>query len=520
MSLERRTPDLPGNSAARETTPLRRRAAAAITAAMVMILAFAACEPTVRATEAAVATASSKGVFSFVSVVDRYDGAVLARTSNADTQVASESIMKLFLAAYYLKSYGGYNATPQRIRDQLAFIIQYSDNATTSALFTSSAIPTVAAWYGLPNTTNAHGNPGYWGAARITAADMARFLYEAGRDPQVGPWLLPTMAGTAAHGSGPDRNWNQAYGLNALQGEHGSKQGWGCDSYWTQPSCAIHSVGFTDKYYVAILQLSYAMPGAMPASATATARRIQASYNDPREGDFITDTGTGAVYRIAGGAPLYVSSWSAYGGPRPTRPMSSAQVNALRQYPVEGTFIRDVTRRAVYRIAGGAPVYVSSWEPFGGRRPTVEIDPAAIDRAGTGGFFNRLRPTPAEGTFIRDATTRAVYRIAGGAPLYVTSWEPFGGRQQTTEVDGASIERAGTAWPYLAMNYYPAPGTLVQAQPAGTIYRVGPDGLPQPVAPAEVPTSASVVAINQQTLERAGSGGWYDHLRPLPAAGT
>lgn len=468
MSLDRRTPALPGNSDARETTPLRRRAAAAITAAMVMILAFAACESTVRATEAAVATASSKGVFSFVSVVDRYDGAVLARTPNADTQVASESIMKLFLAAYYLKSYGGYNATPQRIRDQLAFIIQYSDDATTSALFTNSAIPTVAAWYGLPNTTNAHGNPGYWGAARITAADMTRFLYAAGRDPQVGPWLLPTMAGTAAHGSGPDRNWNQAYGLNALQGEHGSKQGWGCDSYWTKPSCAIHSVGFTDKYFVAILQLSYAMPGAMPASATATARRIQASYNDPREGDFITDTGTGAVYRIA----------------------------------------------------GGAPVYVSSWEPFGGRRPTVEIDPAAIDRAGTGGFFNRLRPTPAEGTFIRDATTRAVYRIAGGAPLYVTSWEPFGGRQQTTEVDGASIERAGTAWPYLAMNYYPAPGTLVQAQPAGTIYRVGPDGLPQPLAPAEVPTSASVVAINQQTLERAGSGGWYDHLRPLPAVGT
>ena len=54
------------------------------------------------AVAAAAAAAAGQSVTSFISVVDRRSGVVLARTGNADAQVASESIMKLFLAAYYL----------------------------------------------------------------------------------------------------------------------------------------------------------------------------------------------------------------------------------------------------------------------------------------------------------------------------------------------------------------------------------------------------------------------------------
>ncbi len=106
--------------------------------------------------------------------------------------------MKLFLAAYYILLYGGYTATPASVLSRLSYMLRYSDDDTASSLFTSSAIPTVAARYGLSATTNATDRPGHWGAARITAHDMTQFLYRASRDAEVGPWLIPVMAQTEA----------------------------------------------------------------------------------------------------------------------------------------------------------------------------------------------------------------------------------------------------------------------------------------------------------------------------------
>lgn len=396
----------------------RTRALAAMLA--VTALGVAACEPPQSAVDGSADSASRQGVVSYLAVVDRASGNVVAQTRNSHTQVASESIMKLFIAAYYLKSYGGYDKTPQSIRNRLAFMIQYSDNATASALFTASAIPSVAAGYGLAETTNAWGNPGYWGAARITAFDMAKFMQRASTDPQVGPWLLPIMAGTARTGSGEDANWNQYYGLNALSGEHGSKQGWGCDSYWTTLKCAIHSVGYTDRYFVAVLQLGPNLPGTMPATATATAQRVQGSVRPIADGDFVADPRDGAVYRIAGGAPIYVSTWAAFPGTQQLWTLRPGDFDALPQYPRDGTFIRDTSTGAVFRIAGGAPLYVSSWAPFGGPQPYMDVDGVAIRRAGDSKAFSHLAARPAEGTYLRDAKDSAVYQVVGGAPLYVT----------------------------------------------------------------------------------------------------
>ena len=245
--------------------------------ALVVPVTSAAAEPPADAVGAAVAAAGGRGVTSFVSVVDRRSGQVVAQTPNAGAQVASESIMKLMLAGYYLTLYGGADATPQSVKDRLSYMLRFSDDDTASSLFTASAIPTMAARYGLAATTNATDRVGHWGAARITARDMTTFLSRAAADPQVGPWLLATMAQTAPTGSGADAGFNQAFGLNALSGEHGSKQGWGCDSFFTTPSCAVHSVGYTDRYFVAVLQLASAYPDPMRSTATDTARRIQAS---------------------------------------------------------------------------------------------------------------------------------------------------------------------------------------------------------------------------------------------------
>ena len=78
------------------------------------------------------------------------------------------------------------------------------------------------------------------------------------------------------------------------------------------------------------------------------------------DGSFVRASDTGNVYRIAGGAPLYVNSWDPFGGPKPTIPMTQAQINALPQYPADGSFISDLSDGRVYKVAGGSPEYVSA----------------------------------------------------------------------------------------------------------------------------------------------------------------
>ncbi|MDX6301815.1 MAG: hypothetical protein QOF53_3029, partial [Nocardioidaceae bacterium] len=280
------------------------------------------------------AQAAANGINDYLSVIDRSTGAALAQTGGG-TQVASESIMKLMLASYYLVLAGGYRHQSAQVLSSLSYMIRYSDDATANAFFSSAAIPTIAARYGLRSTINATDRVGHWGAARITAADMTTFLFRASRDPQVGPWLLPVMAQVAPVGSD---GFNQAFGMNSLSGTHGSKQGWGGDQFWSGPRNVINSVGYTDRYFVAILQNSSSYPDPARSTSTYAARTIAASRRAvaaPKapvvhNGDFIRRSGDNAVYRVAGGAPIYVHSWAPFHGPQPVKVISVAQFAALR----------------------------------------------------------------------------------------------------------------------------------------------------------------------------------------------
>jgi hypothetical protein len=236
----------------------------------------------------------------------------------------------------------------------------------------------------------------------------------------------------------------------------------------------------------------------------------------PGDGTFIRSGGT--TYRIAGGAPLRVSSWATVGGYHPVTIIDPAALdNAgrggvwdhLRQQPADGTFI--AAGGPVYRVAGGAPIYVSSWSAVGGHHAATVIDPAAVSNAGRGGVWDHLRQQPADGTFL--AAGGYVYRVAGGAPLYVTSWSPLGGSHPTTVIDPAAVGHAGRPGVWSHLRQVPADGTFLVGRPGGKVYRVhdgvavyvpswAPYGGPQPT-----------VAITQPTIDRAGSGGVYDHLR-------
>ncbi|SDP04227.1 Cysteine-rich secretory protein family protein [Nakamurella panacisegetis] len=161
-------------------------------------------------------------------------------------------------------------------------------------------------------------------------------------------------------------------------------------------------------------------------------------------GDFIRDVVGPAVYVVVGGAPVYVSSWAPFGGVKRVKLVTDVTFKKLRQYPADGTFIRTPGSGAVYRIAGGAPLYVSSWAPFGGPKPVLNVDPAAVAKAGQAGWYSHLRWQPADNTLIKGGSAPKIYRVMGGKATWLTSWSLVGGPKPFTVVDPKAITLAGS----------------------------------------------------------------------------
>ena len=162
------------------------------------------------------------------------------------------------------------------------------------------------------------------------------------------------------------------------------------------------------------------------------------------EGSFVSYGGT--VYRIAGGAPIAVSSWNVYGGVQPTRPLSDPEFASLRAVPADGTFIGEVGG-TVYRIAGGAPIAVSDWAIYGGVQPTVMIDKAAVDNAGGPGAWSHLRAVPVDNTFIGEVTAeRFTGFVTAPRSRYPTGTSTV--VQPTVMVDKSAVDHAGQTGPW------------------------------------------------------------------------
>jgi hypothetical protein len=120
----------------------------------------------------------------------------------------------------------------------------------------------------------------------------------------------------------------------------------------------------------------------------------------------------------------------------------------------DGTFVSYAGK--TYRLAGGAPLYVHSWAPFGGSQPTIAL---------TATQWKSLAAVPANGTFIKATGTGKVYRIAGGAPVYVPTWTPFGGTQAVVVIDRWDILNITN--PAAHITAVPATGTIVEGLPSG-----------------------------------------------------
>lgn len=209
------------------------------------------------------AAAAAQGITQYVVVLDRNSGAVLAQSANAARIVASESIVKLYIAVYQR-----HHGTP--CGDDLAYMLELSDDDIADDCWTPDTVSYVSTLYGLTDSYNDPDNPEWWGAAHVSARDVATLLYAALNDPMLGSWLSDTLNASTDVGSD---GVNQNFGFNAIPGIP-NKEGEGFDSYWAGPT-AIHSVGFNASVIGVVLQTASASTyDTMEDAATNTAKLI------------------------------------------------------------------------------------------------------------------------------------------------------------------------------------------------------------------------------------------------------
>jgi len=277
-------------------------------------------------------------------------------------------------------------------------------------------------------------------------------------------------------------------------------------------------------------------------SVVASTGTVASGVRIPANGSFVT--ALGSVWRLVGGALVYVSSWVPYGGRHRTMPLTAAQYAAVGHTHIrDGQFIRTIQDGAVYRVVDGTPLYVSSWAAVGGPHPTIGIDLTNLRHAGLPGPWGALKsfagadvgfldpdhlstPSVSVAHFVRSSTDGRVYVLTNGAPLYVTSWAPFGGPHPTVLIDGADIAHGGQGGRWRFLRWYPEDGLdMLDAvsKPGGAVSMFAVAG----GAPIYVPylnnfpeAPLDYNAVDPVAIARAGSGGPFNHLRARPADGT
>lgn len=220
----------------------------------------------------------------------------------------------------------------------------------------------------------------------------------------------------------------------------------------------------------------------------------------------------GAIFRIAGGAPVYVSTFDAIPGGQPSTTLSDAEFGSLAATPADGTLVSGVQTGQVYQFVGGAPIYVSTFDAVGGPQPTTPVDQVALDNAGAGGLWDHVARRPANGTLVRGTQTGQVFVFAGGAPIYVTTFDAVGGPQPVRGVDQVSLDNAGSGGPWNHVSFVPGDGSLVRATQTGGVYQIR-SGHPVWISDwSQVGGPQPTVAVDQVAVDNAGAGGFWNHL--------
>ncbi len=230
------------------------------------------------------------------------------------------------------------------------------------------------------------------------------------------------------------------------------------------------------------------------------------------DGDFVRQPNTRWTFRIAGGAPVFVPSWTVYGGSQPTRFPTAAAWAALPTRPKDGTFLQDPVSHYVFRVTGGAPILQLNWGAVGGPKPAVVVDPAALTRAGQAAPWNHLLAHPLDGTVLSGWPSGRRYRVAGGAPLPFANAALVPAGAAINPIDERAAIRAGEPGPLAFLTRYPADGTFIRGINEFRTYVVR--GGRAVYIPSWAPFGGSkpFTFVDQAAIDRAGGPAPFNHL--------
>lgn len=357
---------------------------------------------------------------------------------------------------------------------------------------------------------------------RVDGGFVAQIRYGHLRDVQVStstPAFPPgTTIGYLATGTAP----NSACA-------DGTSDGWPYSSSWRvcttsgihthtdfQKACWVKY----DNYAVIgadapIAMLSTALPTATN-TACDSAEVAYAGVDRAGEGDVVRYAGS--LYRIVGGAPTYVSSWSAIGGQKPEHAYTAAHWATLAKTIPDNTYLRGYASKRLFRVAGGAPIYMPDITAPAG---VVDVDDRVVDAIGTDARYDVLRQLPAEGTVLRAAYSGRFFVVAGGAPLRVADTAAFNTRVVWVgeeAVDKAGQTGAGGAFTHLRSR--PPEGTYLRGRTTNDVFVVA-GGSPQWIDSWDgFGTRPATSWVDDAAIDRAGTGGDWDRLAAYPADGT
>ncbi len=286
-------------------------------------------------------------------------------------------------------------------------------------------------------------------------------------------------------------------------------------AYGSRYAPSMGHVGYVEEVtptYIAISDSAWSggsarwrIPRGDPNWPSAFIHFKDVAYQPPPSGTFVTVREDGRSYRLVGRTPIFVSTWAAFGGSKPTQAISSTALATLPQRPADGTYLRGAQRNEVYVIAGGAPLPVITWAGVGGSRATVTVDQVSIDRAGGTGPYSHLAARPAEGTMLQGLARGELYRVAGGAPVFVTSWASVGGVKPTVTVDQAAIDRAGSGGRFNHLFFRPVDYSFVKGATTGRVYQMT-GGVAYYVSSwDQVGGPKATTTIDQAAIDKAGT---------------
>ncbi|WP_194916812.1 cutinase family protein [Catenulispora rubra] len=210
------------------------------------------------------------------------------------------------------------------------------------------------------------------------------------------------------------------------------------------------------------------------------------------DGTVLQTSDTGRIYKMVGGAPIWLTSCAGGLCPNPL-PTTQAVINAGPAVPANGATAKDEAGN-VFKFAGGAPIHLASCAVGCGRMTPISAGSIVIS--------DHMRPAPADGTTIVDEPGD-VFKFVGSAPIHLTSCSV--GCGSPVGISGASI--AGLDH----MRGQPSDGATAKDE-AGNVFKFA--------GGAPIHLASCALGCGNPVPITAGSIVIVDHMRPAPADGT